>query len=181
MYCEANDIVSPEKKRAVLLSVCGHATYQLIRNLVAPEKPAQVQFDVVVEKVATHIRPTRSVIVERFILGIYWFVCGQFKEFCDFKDSLSDMLRDQLVCGVNDERIQRRLLAESELTFDKAFRLAQAAESADKGTRDLKPQYDSFTTASTSSLLRERLLKVRGVLLSAQVVVVTTKLPILDI
>ena len=48
------------------------------------------------------------------------------------------MLRDQLVCGVNDERIQWRLLAESQLEFKKAMELATAMEMADKNTRDLQ-------------------------------------------
>ena len=38
------------------------------------------------------------------------------------------MLRDPLVCGVNDERIQRRLLAESQLEFKKAMEVATAME-----------------------------------------------------
>ena len=48
------------------------------------------------------------------------------------------MLRDRLVCGVNDEHIQRRLLAESQLEFKKAMEIATAMETADKNTRDLK-------------------------------------------
>ena len=48
------------------------------------------------------------------------------------------MLRDRLVCGVNDERIQRRLLAESQLEFKKAMELAAVMETADRNTRDLK-------------------------------------------
>ena len=51
---------------------------------------------------------------------------------------LEKMLRDRLVCGVNDERIQRRLLAESQLEFKKAIELATAMETADKNTRDLQ-------------------------------------------
>lgn len=37
------------------------------------------------------------------------------------------MIRDRLVCGVKDARIQRRLLQE---TFDKALSLARAMETA---------------------------------------------------
>ena len=48
------------------------------------------------------------------------------------------MLRDRLDCGVNDERIQRRLLAKSQLDFKKAMELATAMETADKNTRDLQ-------------------------------------------
>jgi len=47
------------------------------------------------------------------------------------------MLHDHLVCGVNDVRIQRRLLAEPDLTFKKAYEIAQAIEMADKDTKDL--------------------------------------------
>ena len=43
-----------------------------------------------------------------------------------------------MVCGVNDERIQRRLLAESQLDFKKALELATAMEIADKNTRDIQ-------------------------------------------
>lgn len=42
------------------------------------------------------------------------------------------------VCGVNDDHMQRRLLAEVELTFDKALNICQAVvESANKNVRDL--------------------------------------------
>lgn len=48
------------------------------------------------------------------------------------------MLRDQLLCSMNDECIQRRLLAESQLEFKKAMELATAMETDDRNTRDLK-------------------------------------------
>lgn len=42
---------------------------------------------------------------------------------CNFGDSLMMMLRDRLVCGINDDRIQRRLLWEDRLTFERALNL----------------------------------------------------------
>ena len=44
-------------------------------------------------------------------------------EHCKFGLTLSEMLRDRLVCGVEEPKIQRRLLAEPTLSFDKAFEL----------------------------------------------------------
>ena len=38
-------------------------------------------------------------------------------EHCEYKDTLEMMLRDRIVCGIRDEKIQRRLLVEKELTF----------------------------------------------------------------
>ena len=58
-------------------------------------------------------------------------------EHCNFGTALNDMLRDRLVCGIADQRIQRRLLTEPDLTFAKALELAQAAEAADRNTRAL--------------------------------------------
>ena len=55
---------------------------------------------------------------------------------CGFGDSLEDMLRDRLVCGVNDDRIQRRLLLEKEprLDFKRALELANLIVTADKNS-----------------------------------------------
>jgi len=47
------------------------------------------------------------------------------------------MLCDRLVCGVNDLQIQKRLLAEPDLTFKKACEITQAIEMVDKDTKDL--------------------------------------------
>ena len=48
------------------------------------------------------------------------------------------MLRDRLVCGIRDVRVQRRLLAEAGLTFVKAFGLAQTSELAEKNVQELQ-------------------------------------------
>ena len=48
------------------------------------------------------------------------------------------MLRDRLVCAINDKRVQRRLLAEPRLTFAKALELAQAAETAQSNAKQLE-------------------------------------------
>ena len=66
-------------------------------------------------------------------------------EFCDFGISLEDMLRDRLVCGIHDIRIQHRLLAEPNLTFKKALELAIALETVDRDTKDLQDQNSQST------------------------------------
>ena len=53
-------------------------------------------------------------------------------KYCDYGDTLNMMLRDRLVCGINHQVIQRRLLAEKSLTFDKALEISLAVEAADK-------------------------------------------------
>ena len=47
------------------------------------------------------------------------------------------MLRDRLVCGVTNDHIQRRLLTETTLDFDKALNKASSMELAEKNALDL--------------------------------------------
>ena len=48
------------------------------------------------------------------------------------------MLRDRLVCGINNEKIQRQLLAEPDLTLKKAEEIALAMELALKHVVDIQ-------------------------------------------
>ena len=41
---------------------------------------------------------------------------------------LNNMIRERLVCGINDNRIQQRLLVEPQLTLVKVTKLSQAVE-----------------------------------------------------
>ena len=148
-YFTANDVENAEKQRAILLSVCGASTYQLIRNLVAPAKPTDKSFAEIVTLVQEHHHPPPSVTVQRFHFhsrsrrqgeSVSAFVAElrKLSKHCNFGDTLNNMLRDRLVCGINDQRLQRRLLAEPNLTYTKAFELAQAMEAADRNAKDLQ-------------------------------------------
>ena len=75
------------------------------------------------------------------------------------------MLRDRLVCGVSHDKIQNRLLAETNLTYDKAMELVLAQEAADKDMKELrKPKEltDSgrlhFTTSTKKLASRRKCL-----------------------
>ena len=50
------------------------------------------------------------------------------------------MMQDRLVCGIKDDTLQRRLLAEPDLKYKRAVELALAFELASKNTLDLNTQ-----------------------------------------
>ncbi len=54
----------------------------------------------------------------------YLAALRELAEYCEYGDRLLEMLRDRLVCGVNYKGIQRRLLAEKALTYEKAREIA---------------------------------------------------------
>ena len=48
------------------------------------------------------------------------------------------MLHDRLVCGIENNHIQRQLLAEPGLTLEKAVEISIAMEAADRNAKDLQ-------------------------------------------
>ena len=63
-YFLTNNLQAHEKKRAILLSVCGASTYQMICNLVSPQKPSEKTFDELVKLVQEHHQPLPPVTVQ---------------------------------------------------------------------------------------------------------------------
>ena len=141
-YFAANKIKDAKKQRA------GSKTYGLICDLLQPQKPGDVELKEILEKLENHFLPKPSVIVEQFKFhsrsrlegeNVAEFVAGlrRLSEHCKFGTTLEDMLRDRLVCGIRDDRIQQRLLGERELTVEKAVEIATATEMASRNVMDL--------------------------------------------
>ena len=55
-YFAANDIPE-EKQRAVLLSSCGPQTYNLLKSVLAPEKPTDKSFVQIVQLMKDYFQP----------------------------------------------------------------------------------------------------------------------------
>ena len=145
----ANDIKAAGKKQAVLLTVIGPTAYRRLRNLLAPAKLGDTPYKDLVDTMKKHVNPTPSVTVQRFkfnsrahqveeTVSTYVSELRSIAEHCNFGESLDDMLRDRLVCGMNNEQIQRRLLAESKLTLKGALEIAQNLETAAQNVQALQ-------------------------------------------
>ena len=98
--------------------------------------------------VCDHHQPCPSTIVQQFnfhtriqksgeTISKYVAQLCRLSKYCEFQDTLEDMLCDRLVCGRRDQCLQCRILAEADLAFTKAFRIAKAMEMAEKETKDL--------------------------------------------
>lgn len=73
------------------------------------------------------------------------------------------MLCDRFVCGCTDKRLQCKLLAEHELTFEQAFKTLRAFEAAEHESRVLHPSTlpQVHFTASKNTPTRRHLPKSR--------------------
>ena len=148
-FLSANGIDSNERKRAVFLSVIGPRIYKLLCSLVAPAKPGEKTFAELVAALTQHLAPKPSEIVQRYkfhtrfrrqgeSVAVFVAELRALAQTCNFGDTLEVMLRDRLVCGMDEDFIQRRLLAEPNLTYKKALELALGLETAAKNARELQ-------------------------------------------
>ena len=161
----ANDVNNQNKKKAILLSSVGAKTYKLVTSLAQPQSPRDLTYNQIVGLVQNHQNPKPSAIVQRFKFNSrirkpeesvrsYVAELRKLSEHCEFGVNLDDMLRDRLVCGVNDRRIQTKLLSERNLTFAKALEISQATEAAVENFESLiKPA----TSAETVHFLKKKL------------------------
>ena len=140
-FFEANDITGEAKaakQRATFLSVISPAPYKLLRSLLSPAKPTDKTYAELVAKLTEHYSPKPSEVIQCFRFNSRFRKAGKsvaayvaelchLTEYCNYGDTLDKMLLDQLVWGINDESIQRKLLQETNLTFTRALAVAQGA------------------------------------------------------
>ncbi len=135
-YFEVNNI-SQDKKVPALLTQLGGKSYNLLRNLTAPDKPKNKSYDALVKLLSDHLTPKPIVIAERFrfhkrnqkdgeSINEYMAELRKLTEFCDFGAVLNDTLRDRLVCGLRNEQVQKKLLTVAELNLTKAIEISVA-------------------------------------------------------
>ena len=151
-YMVANNISDPTKKRSILLTVCGEQTFKLLRSLVPDGKldGDDVSYESLVALLRAHYKKKQSVVVHRFhfntrtrqeseSIADYIAALRELAMNCNFgaPERLEEMLRDRLVCGVNHQGIQRRLLSEGDLTYKDALALAQSIECAESDAKKL--------------------------------------------
>ena len=150
-FFEANGIVGEDneaRQRSVFISVVGPTPYKLLRSLIAPEKPKGQDLCPVVLSATETLQP-RAIRGHAEIwfntrgrksgesVAAYVAELRRLAQFCNFGTTLEKMICDRLMCGINDEGIQKRLLAERGLTYEKALTVAQGAEAAYQNLREL--------------------------------------------
>ena len=147
-YLLANKTDDDTLKRAVFLATIGAPGYKLLRSL-AGNNVKDKSMEELCKLMKDHLQPAPNSIAQRFhfykrdrkngeTVGAYVAVLRKLSEYCEFGDKLDDYLRDRLVCGLNSERVQQKLLSVKDLTLDKAVKTALSFEAAYKDTKAIQ-------------------------------------------
>ena len=145
----ANSVNEDEKKRHLLLAMIGGRTFKLLANLVAPKKPGEVEYAAIHKVLQDHFKPKPIKIAERYrfykrnqqpseTVTTYLAELRRLASTCEFGEFLNEALCDRLVCGLREESMQRRLLAEPRLDLKRACELAQGMEAALKDAKEIQ-------------------------------------------
>ncbi|XP_061909872.1 uncharacterized protein K02A2.6-like [Entelurus aequoreus] len=147
-YFVAANGIDDGKIVPTFLSVIGPKTFTLLRSILQPEKPGSKTYKNIVDILTKHFSPKPLVIAERFrfhrrhqeegeSVTMFMAALRKLAEHCEFGDTLSDALRDRLVCGLANEAAQKRLLTESDLTLEKAINVSVSMEMASREAQQL--------------------------------------------
>ena len=144
--------------------MCGAETYKLLRSLCAPNNPSEKTYDQLKVLMKQHLSPTPNIIAERFAFNTrnrnpsesvskYVAELKCLSQDCGYGASINDMLRDRLVCGINDLSIQRKLLSKgSSLTFDNALKISLSMEAAAQQSTAMQTQISNERKVDASAL-----------------------------
>ncbi len=141
--------VEERKRKAIFLSTIGPAAYRTLGNLVSPKKPGEETYAQLIRVMFEHYNPKPLVTMQRYrfysrfrqpneSVSVFVAELRNIAKDCEFGAALEENLRDRLVCGISDHNLQKRLLSEQNLTFKRAFDIAQSHETAAKDIATLQ-------------------------------------------
>ena len=118
-YVVANN-VEEGRRLATFLSMMGADAYSLLSNLLAPDKPKDKDYSQLVDAMTRHLKPKPLVVAERFkfhrrdqgeqeSVSDYIAELRRLADKCRFGSPLEEALKDQLVCGLRNAAVQKKL------------------------------------------------------------------------
>lgn len=159
---EANLAVQ-KRKRAIFLIEIVPKAYSTLSNLLAPAKPRDTPFAVILEALEKHYNPAPLEIAESFHFGTRYqkrdesigdFIVAlkKLSIHCNYGEFLNRALRDRFVFGLSNSKIQHKLSNTEGLTFEKVCQIAKSMEMAEKNTKNFVPSVQVMTakTAKTA-------------------------------
>ena len=146
--------------KSILLTCIGKQGRE-IYNTFQFEDGEKMKFKVVVQKFQDYCSPRKNIT----FMQHKFFTCKQRdgQSFDEFVSKLKNvvltvslrhfdrdsLIRDIIICGINDNRLRERLLREPELMLQKAVQLGHAAEETKRHVKELQKEIDDKSLVDT--------------------------------
>uniref|UniRef100_A0A182YR20 CCHC-type domain-containing protein n=1 Tax=Anopheles stephensi TaxID=30069 RepID=A0A182YR20_ANOST len=136
--------VEETKKVPMLVTMAGPSLYSIANRICSPEDPCSKPCKNQIELLKQHLAPKVNVMAER----CKYHKCEQaanqtitefiielkaLSQSCDFGTFLSQALRDRFVAGLQNSGLRTKLLAEGDLTLEKACEIGRSCRMLEVG------------------------------------------------
>lgn len=153
------------RRRALFLSSIGQRSFGLLYSLCLPDSPAERSIPQLVSALANQYSPPGLIPANRMVFNSrnrrpnesvvdYVSAIQQLAAKCHFGAYLNDALRDRLVCGLNMEETQRKLLSTGHLTYELAKHIVFQDAAVREQSRVLA-QATSINSVRTANFCRQ--------------------------
>ncbi|XP_053605087.1 uncharacterized protein K02A2.6-like [Plodia interpunctella] len=161
-FCfEANGVILDSVKRANFFTVCGARVFETLLALITPRTANNVTFNEVETILTRHYSPKPNEISMSYQfykrdqkrgekVADYVAELRKISAYCNFSD-LERTLRDRLVCGMCDQKLQYDLLKRDNLRYHDVVDAMFAAESAGRDVRMIQTASMTELGAPSSS------------------------------
>lgn len=141
LYLEATDSANKHNKQktSLLLHVIGDEGVEIYNTFTYDNADDKWSLDIVKTKFENHFTPKKNITVERFhfnncnqqegeAVDHYVTRLRSLAANCEFENLKDSLIKDRLVCGIQDLAARERLLREDDLQLAKAIKICQSAE-----------------------------------------------------
>ncbi|CAI6354211.1 unnamed protein product [Macrosiphum euphorbiae] len=147
LYMLVNKI--KENKAAIFLTLIGSEGYKVLKSLCTPELPKDVEYEKLVSNMKDYLQPKVSILAERSkfrnclqenneTITEFMTKLQKLSILCGFGNNLEEALRDQIVHGVSDRMLKKKLCEEPNLTYGRTKEICQAHEGAEKSLENFQ-------------------------------------------
>lgn len=143
---------SDEIKCALLLTLMGEAALDVYNTFTFAEDEVN-KLAILTNKFEIYCNPKKNVTYERHKFNTrqqslqetvdqYVTELKILAQTCEFSMLKDSLIKDRIVCGINNDQVRERLLREGDLTLERAVEICRAAEASKQQLRALADESD---------------------------------------
>jgi hypothetical protein len=163
LQATGSDEKSEATQLAMFLATIGDEALKVYNTFEYTSEAERKKLSVVVKKFKEYCTPRKNVVFERFQFWKITQTPGESidsfvtslrlrAKSCEFGDQEESLIRDRIVIGCSDTRLQERLLREAELNLQKTLNICRAAEATKEQVKQLQTGGSAASSMSATAV-----------------------------
>lgn len=167
LYATASGVSEKEENTqcAVFLHTIGEDALEVYETFMFAESENN-KLDPIINKFEAYCAPKKNVTYERYIfnsckqngrpIDVFVTDLRNKAKSCEYGTLQDSLIKDRIVCGIDNNIVRERLLRNTELTLEQAISTVRAAETSKTQTENLKSMPLETAAIKTEPLLRKK-------------------------